>query len=136
MTVVTSRSDFEKLIELRMQEAQFLLAQKDYDGAYYLAGYAVEGALKVRIISQLMTSDSFPEKKLADNFYKHELTELRRLAGLADEMEQDVLVKTQWDVVKDWSEQSRYQIGKTDKDALNLYDAIEKGILPWIKARW
>lgn len=83
-----------------------------------------------------MKSDGFPEKKLADNFYKHELTLLRRLAGLEDEMEQDALIKPHWDVVKDWSEQSRYQIGKTDKDALNLCDAIEKEILPWIKARW
>lgn len=119
-----------------MKEAKLLLDQNDYDGAYYLAGYAVESALKVRIISQLMKSDCFPEKKLADNFYKHELTLLRKLAGLDDEMEQDAAAKAQWDIVKDWSEQSRYQLGKTDKDAQNLYDAIEKGILPWIKARW
>src|SRR5206468_5721773 len=64
MTVVTSRSDFEKLMVLRMKEAKLLLDQKDWDGAYYLAGYAVEFALKIRIISQLMKSNSFPDKKL------------------------------------------------------------------------
>src|SRR5437588_13131410 len=68
MTVVTSRSDFEKLMDLRLKEAKLLLDQKDWDGAYYLAGYAVEFALKIRIISQLMKSDSFPEKRLAENF--------------------------------------------------------------------
>ena len=41
MSVVTSRSDFEKLMVLRMKEAKFLLDQRDWDGAYYLAGYAV-----------------------------------------------------------------------------------------------
>src|SRR5207237_3173426 len=87
MTVVTSRADFEKLMLLRMKEAKLLLDQKDWDGAYYLAGYAVEFALKIRIISQLMKSDSFPDKKLAENFYKHELTLLRKLAGLDDEMD-------------------------------------------------
>ena len=40
------------------------------------------------------------------------------------------------EIVKDWSEQSRYEIGKTEQEATDLYDAIEKGVLPWIKARW
>jgi HEPN domain-containing protein len=136
MTIVTSRADFEKLMDLRLKEAKLLLDQKDWDGAYYLVGYAVEFALKIRIISQLMKSDSFPEKKLAENFYKHELTLLRKLAGLEDEMNGDTGVSPQWDIVKDWNEQSRYEIGKTEEKAKNLYDAVEKGVLPWIKARW
>ena len=136
MTVVTSRSDFEKLMALRMKEARLLLDQKDWDGAYYLAGYAVEFALKIRIIAHLMKSDSFPDKKLAEQFYKHELTLLRKLAGLDDEMNKDLAVSPQWDIVKDWTEQSRYALGKTDQEATDLYEAIEKGVLPWIKARW
>lgn len=136
MTVVTSRADFETLMALRMKEAKLLLDQKDWDGAYYLAGYAVEFALKIRIISQLMKSDSFPDRRVAENFYKHGLTLLRKLAGLDDEMDNDAAVSPQWDIVKDWSEQTRYQIGKTEKEATDLYDAIEKGVLPWIKARW
>jgi len=136
MTVVTSRSDFEKLLDLRLKEAKLLLDQKDWDGAYYLAGYAVEFALKIRIIAQLMKSNSFPDKKLAENFYKHELTLLRRLAELEDEMDQDATTSPQWDIVKDWSEQTRYTIGKTETEATDLYNAIEKGVLPWIKARW
>src|SRR5271157_4696817 len=112
MTVVTSRADFEKLIALRMKEAKLLLDKKDWDGACYLAGYAVEFALKIRIISQLMKSDSFPDKKLAENFYKHDLTVLRKLAGLDDEMDGDAAVSVQWEIVKDWTEQSRYEIGK------------------------
>lgn len=136
MTVVTSRSDFEKLMDLRLTEAKLLLDQKDWDGAYYLAGYAVEFALKIRIIAQLMKSDSFPDKKLAENFYKHDLTLLRKVAGLDDEMDKDAAVSPQWNIVKDWSEQTRYAIGKQEPDARDLYDAIEKGVLPWIKARW
>ncbi|HQU45966.1 MAG TPA: hypothetical protein PK867_24345, partial [Pirellulales bacterium] len=30
-----------------MKEAKLLLDQSDWDGAYYLVGYAVEGALKI-----------------------------------------------------------------------------------------
>jgi hypothetical protein len=58
------------------------------------------------------------------------------MAGVEDEMEKDAAVILQWDVVKDWNEQSRYTIGKTDKQATALYEAIEKGVLPWLKARW
>ncbi len=136
MTVVTSQSDFEKLMVLRLKEAELLLRHRDWDGAYYLAGYAVEFALKIRVIAQLMKSNSFPDKKLAENFYKHELTLLRKLAELDDEMDNDVAVSPQWDIVKDWSEQTRYMVGKSEKEATDLYEAIEKGVLPWIKARW
>jgi hypothetical protein len=137
MTVVTSRADFEMLMVLRLEEAKLLIDQKqDWDGAYYLVGYAVEFALKIRIIAQLMKSDSFPDKKLAENFYKHDLTILRRAAGLDNEMDNDPAVSPQWDIVKDWSEQSRYKIGTTEQEAKDLYDAIENGVLPWIRARW
>ena len=53
-----------------------------------------------------------------------------------DEMDNDVAVSPQWDIVKDWSEQTRYMVGKSEKEATDLYEAIEKGVLPWIKARW
>ncbi len=136
MTVVTSRTDFEKLLDLRMREAKLLLDNQDWDGAYYLAGFAVEFALKIRIIGQLMRSDSFPERKMAESFYKHDLTLLRRIAGLEDEMRQDAAISAYWDRAVGWSEQSRYEIGKTEAEAMSLYDAIENGVLPWLKARW
>lgn len=136
MTVVTSRADFEKLLDLRLAEAKFLLAQNDWDGAYYLAGYAVEFAFKIRIIAHLIKSDSFPDKKLAENFYKHDLTVLRRAAILDVEMDNDAALSPYWDIVQEWSEQSRYQIGKTEKEARDLCNAIEKEVLPWIRARY
>lgn len=83
-----------------------------------------------------MQSDCFPDKKLAENFYKHELTLLRKLAGLDGAMDADAAASPHWDIVKDWSEQTRYSIGKQEQEAKNLYDAIEKGVLPWIKAHW
>ena len=136
MTVVTSRTDFVRLLDLRLQEAKALLERNDWDGAYYLAGYAVEFALKIRIIGQLMASNSFPDKKLAENFYKHELTLLRKLAALDAEMDADAEVSPLWDIVKDWSEQTRYALGKSEAEATGLLKAIDEGVLPWIKARW
>jgi hypothetical protein len=64
------------------------------------------------------------------------LTLLRKLAGLDDEMDKDPAVSPHWDIVKDWNEQSRYEVGRREPEARDLCDAIEKGVLPWIKARW
>ena len=127
MAVSAFRTDLEKLVDLRMKEAKILLDHQVWDGAYYLAGYAVEFALKVRIISDLMKSDGFPDLNFAKKFYQHELTALLALTKLKDEMTTDPSVSAHWEIAKDWSEQSRYQIGRTEKDAPGLYDAIEKG---------
>ena len=96
----------------------------------------MEFALKVRIISQLMKSDSCPNIKFVQDFYKHELSSLLKLAGLEDEKENDFKFRLQWEIVKDWSEQSRYEFGKTGSEAQNLYSAIEKEVLPWLKSRY
>jgi len=136
MGVVTSRADFEKLVDLRLEEAKNLIDQGNWDGAYYLAGYAVEFALKVRIISRLMRSNSFPEKNLCNNFYGHDLTKLLRAAELEGALTDDPAISPQWEAVKDWSEQSRYRIGATEREAKDLYDAITNEVVPWIKARW
>lgn len=136
MPTTTTQSDFKKLVDLRMKEAKLLLSNNEWDGAYYLVGYAVEFALKARIVAQLMNSDYYPDKKLAENFYKHDLTLLRKMSGLEDDMKKDQVVSPQWDIVKDWSEQSRYETGKQNHQAVDLFEAVDNGVLPWIKARW
>ena len=43
-----------------------------------------------------------------------------------------------WNIVKNWSEVSRY-VHKTRNEAEELYEAItnkKHGVLPWIKRRW
>ncbi len=83
-----------------------------------------------------MNSDGFPERKIAEIYYRHDLVALRRAAGLEAEMDKDATVSSEWDIVVNWTEQTRYEIGKTEKEARDLYEAIEKGVLPWIKVRW
>ena len=131
----TTRSDFEKLVELRLQEAQLLLDHQQWDGAYYLAGYAVEYALKVKIIGIVMQSDAFPERRSENRYYQHDLEALRHLAGLEAEMEADLPAKFAWTLVRDWNEQSRYALGRSEQAARDFLDAIKLRILPWIKAR-
>jgi len=38
MAAVTTRAEFEKLIDVRMREAKLLLDDSDWDGSYYLGG--------------------------------------------------------------------------------------------------
>ena len=56
------RSDFQKLAEDRIADAGALFEAHRYDAAYYLAGYAVECALKACIAKR------FPRRQAQEYF--------------------------------------------------------------------
>ncbi len=109
-----TRADFQALSELRLREAAYLLAGGHYEGAYYLAGYAVECALKACICRQVEQHQFPPRPETAREIYSHRLLDLLRLAGLRTQLEEasatDVHLGARWLVVKDWSEESRYAL--------------------------
>lgn len=136
-----NRNDFQQLAELRLREARALLAAGLPDGAYYLAGYSVECALKACIAKRTQLHD-FPEKKLVNDSHTHNLKELLRLAELKTELDSvldaDPEMRSNLETVQDWSETARYQ-RKTVLDTIALLTAIESqkgGLLPWIRQRW
>lgn len=55
-----NRSDIQILADIRVGEAKALLDLGHWPGAYYLAGYAVECALKA-CIAKLTKADDFPD---------------------------------------------------------------------------
>jgi HEPN domain-containing protein len=55
-----NRNYFRQLAELRLKEAKALLAAELPDGTYYLAGYAVECALKACIAKMTQQHDRSP----------------------------------------------------------------------------
>jgi HEPN domain-containing protein len=55
-----NRTDFQKLSEIRVREAEVLFENGFYEGAYYLAGYAIECAFKACIAKQIREYD-FPD---------------------------------------------------------------------------
>ena len=136
-----NRADLQRLSRLRIQEARSLFRVGHYSGSYYLAGYAVECALKSCIARETQKFD-FPDKERLKNSYTHRPDELLRVANLLGsfqaEMRANPKLKADWSVVNAWSEQSRYGIwSKADADA--MIDAVEKrreGVLPWIKLHW
>jgi hypothetical protein len=142
-----NRFDFQRLAELRLQETKALLAAGFPDGAYYLAGYAIESELKACIAKGTQQYD-FPDKKLVNDSHSHDLGKLLDLAGLSDLLMNDVAVnvelKLDWETVRDWSEQSRYELFEGDPvnglvEAGLLIDAVESekgGVLRWIRQSW
>jgi len=135
------RKDLRALSRVRLSEARALLKAGLPDGAYYLAGYAVECALKACIAKETQRYE-FPEKKRVDASYTHNLRELVRVAELRDELqaaeETDPQFRRFWRVVQLWSEQSRY--GRhSPEGAQKLIEAIgdrNHGVMRWVKHYW
>ena len=75
------RGTFQQLAELRLAEAKLLARSGHPSGAYYLAGYAIECALKAHIAAQFK-ENQIPNKKFVDKIYTHNLRDLIKLAGL------------------------------------------------------
>lgn len=134
-------SDFKRLADVRIVEAKVLMDQRKYDGAYYLAGHAIECALKARI-AKATRRHEFPDKKFATKCFTHNVEDLLNVSGLAAQLRKDASadpnLAANWLIVKDWNEESRYK-RSTRVECLALYGAIinhTHGILPWLKRHW
>jgi HEPN domain-containing protein len=134
-----NKNELENLADIRIKEAEVLLTANCYHGAYYLVGYALECTLKACIAKQIKAFD-FPDKKLTNDSYTHDLTKLLVTAGLKQALdEQEKLnkdFKLNWAVAIKWLEESRYEYAIGEQDAQNLFNAItdnSSGILPWLK---
>jgi len=136
-----NRNLFKKISRQRVTEARSLLDAGHWPGAYYLIGYSVECALKACVSKQVKCYD-FPDRKLANEAFTHDLEKLVRVAGLAPSFDEDrkfnLSLELNWAVVKDWNESSRYEITITEAQAHDMFFACtgRNGILPWIKRRW
>ena len=111
------------------------------DGAFYLAGYAVECALKACIAKGTLRGE-FPDKKKVESSHSHNLLQLRKVAGLDEAFSAqaagDAEFRANWDYVQSWSEQSRY-VKHPAEAARALLEAVgdrRHGVVSWLKKRW
>lgn len=138
-----NRTHLQDLAELRIREAKILLDAGSYPGAFYLAGYSIECALKACIAKATKEHD-FPDKpEQIRQIYSHDLKKLLSLAKLEDTFENDMKsnsdLRAYWNSVVNWNEEKRYESGLTEKEARDLYKAIADpvhGVLPWLKKCW
>ena len=137
-----TRSDFQQLTDVRAAEVTALLAAGCWDGAYYLAGYVVECALKA-CIAKLTVAESFPPpRKFVEQSYTHDLKQLVATAALGKALLADAaadpVFSANWDVVEAWDEASRYR-RLSESAARQLSDAVTDpvhGVLSWVKRYW
>lgn len=150
---MANRADFQQLATLRLTEAQTLLTHDLPDGAFYLAGYAVECALKAAICRTLGIDDFFESysskphgAKVRDDvvqkFKTHDYGTLLVLSGLYHKLGADLLtdkaLNDSWSTFQNqnWSEQQRYATAsKAMNDTLDFVASVNY-FLQWISQHW
>jgi HEPN domain-containing protein len=137
-----NRQILQTLAESRLDEGRILLANNQWTGAYYLTGLAVECALKA-CLARAVKEHDYPDKRFVNGMYQHNLQNLigldaALLAALQAETSRDSRLESNWNTVKDWDDEKRYDI-VDEQEAKGLYDAASElgsGVMPWIRGRW
>jgi hypothetical protein len=136
-----NRAELQDIAQERAREAETLLREGHWSGAYYLIGYAVECALKA-CIAKLTKEYDFPDKDRTLKSFTHDIEVLIRVAGLTVPYAADTTANPvraySWRIAKDWNEQARYQRW-TEVQARKLFTAVTdptNGVLPWIMGHW
>ncbi len=128
---------------MRLREAKALLKARQYSGAYYIAGYGVECALKAIIAKKRgVRRYEFPENLKTSDYYTHSFATLVKTAGIDNslkaEMDANITFAANWREASAWRETSRYE-KHTKQEAQSLITAIEEptnGVMQWLKHFW
>lgn len=142
MERMPSRQELKRLARLRLRESEALHAAGLYDGAAYLAGYAVEMALKARICRVLGVADYPLAGPLKTAYAVRDLAQLALLAGLKHRLDAAApALSGKWSIARPWNPDRRYTAAGTCSahESLGLLDAIrdpKDGILKWIAKHW
>jgi hypothetical protein len=109
-----------------------------------LVGYAVECGLKSCVLARVVAHPEviYQDKRFSHDAWTHDIESLVVVAGLRADRDADALsnpaLYTNWQHVKDWTEQARYQ-QKTQAEAERLFEAVthpNDGVMRWIRLRW
>ena len=137
-----NRNDLQRLADARVGDAEVLLNADRWAAAYYLAGYAVECALKACAANRFREHE-VPERKLVDDFYTHRLDILLGISGVKDAFDDrlraDPPFRDNWDIVRDWNQAARYHHSTTERRARQMFLAVTEpscGVLTWLKTRY
>jgi len=151
---VNNPDEIKKLAYERSEEAGILCDNEKYDGAFYLAGYAIELMLKAKICENFGVNNLFDESETTKSISfvrgkikTHDIAVLLIFSGLKNKLQDDkasnnVLDKTMTRLFHDaghclWSEQIRYQ--RNFQKPENVIELIlllkddKEGLLQWIE---
>ena len=142
-----NRAELQELTNERLLDVQALIRGKRWSFAYYVAGYAVECALKSCLLARMIeTGWVFQEKAKIADCLTHDFEDLIRIAGMKEVLNERLAESAagnrafveNWDTVLLWKSSNRYDV-KIKAEAVALRDAIidqADGILPWIMKYW
>ena len=118
------------------------MTNRQWTGAYYLTGLAVECALKA-CLARAVREHDYPDRKFVNGMYQHNLQNLIGLdAALLDDlkinMTLDPNLEANWKTVRDWDDEKRYDIVE-EQEANALFKATvdpASGVMTWIRGKW
>jgi hypothetical protein len=137
----SSKSQLETVAQCKFDDSLLLFEHGRFSNSFYLAGYAIECALKACIARQLLP-ETIPDKSFVNAFYTHKFDALIGLAGLRNELrvrqDADQTFQANWGLASEWSPDVRYE--PVDRSMANLMVIAvgdeRHGVLPWIKTYW
>lgn len=142
-----NQAELQKMATERILDAEALLKAGRWAYAYYVAGYAVECALKSCVLAQMIyTGGVFQRKKFAEECFTHDFGELLDLAGLRNALNAQLAASAgagaafgvYWGRAAQCKETRRYE-DRTQAEAERLYEAITHnpdGVLRWVQNYW
>jgi hypothetical protein len=126
---------------MRLEDAIMLFNNNLYDGAFYIAGYALELTFKAKICECLKIDEFYHLHAAKSDFSKvflvHNLNRLLILSGLYTVYETDKLTDSRlmlaWSTAIKWSENNRYDKRGThvSREVQDFINAI-KFLIQWI----
>lgn len=123
-----------ELVDQKLKDAEILIANRRYASAIYIAGYALELALKLKICKIFKFAEGFPESKAEFIFYQnsvksqpllagtisqikdirnHDLNKLLFYSGAEYQIRLNFL--NEWNLVVSWNPEMRYKLQKVLK---------------------
>jgi hypothetical protein len=136
-----TRIEFQRLARMRLRDARVLLRNGNNEGAYYLIGLAIECGLKSAIARKTRRHD-FPldPKIVSQTIWVHNLNKLLVASGLEQDLNAAVannpVLKANWALVKDWTNESRYLLSGLGADGLYRAVTGRNGVLTWLRQHW
>lgn len=131
------RTTLQGVAQAKFDDAFILMKHHRFSNAYYLAGFAIEIALKA-CIAKRFEADTIPDKALVADLYIHDLRKLVNVAGLKSDLDTteraDSSFSAHWAIVCEWKPDVRYD--SVDAISTQIMMASVHEVFEWIRARW
>ncbi len=129
-------NDWLEMALKEIQAARVLARFALWQQCYHHAGFAVECALKFRIMGRYGLN-RWPDRQGNRRLFSHNLVELASEAGLATELGATANAASDqriaFLIVKDWSNEARYDPREFPEiRAQDMLSAVDGGLLSWL----